>query len=287
MADGAATASPEATKEALADVRNRELARQRTDELKSSISDAGTISNIPTERGQIGEGTQTRSDNPTGYVGYQAGGGQSPRIPETSGTTSQAQSPETAQPAPGAALPSNPAQQAEQLNGARQQSRKGREQTDAEQTEESGPSPASRKSPTQEQIDREYPKPVPLMIWIVLLAVAVLCDVVTLVLALTGVGELLGWVIGCIPMAMYYPLYWFRFPKNPMMKRALNIRTIINYAVELVPYLGSVWVGNSLVVIYAYVVIRKFERGGFSSLAAGALSQSSSTSSAGAKTLPR
>jgi len=118
-----------------------------------------------------------------------------------------------------------------------------------------------RKKQKRAEIIKNYPHPISLTTFMVIGSLAVATDITSLVLLITGVGEIIGWLLGVLFAIIYWIFIYRPSPKDPFFRSKINIRAVINFFVEWLPFLGSVWVGNTLVVIYAYVLIMAYESG--------------------------
>jgi hypothetical protein len=114
-----------------------------------------------------------------------------------------------------------------------------------------------------EVIRKYYPQPISLTTFMLMGSLAVVVDVVTLIGALTGVGEIPGWLLGALFSLFYWIAIYRRSPSHPAFRKSINLRTVVNFIIEYIPYLGSLWIGNTLVVMWAYFMIRRFEHGQF------------------------
>jgi len=189
-----------------------------------------TFSDNQTNRLRTGEGTDTASDNATQYRSNQGGGADEAKPQKKEGGESQ----------------EGPNEQQGQLDAARRKKKEAAKKGKDDQ---------------KDKLAKYYPKPIRIFTWLSVGALAVAVDGLTLILTITGVGEIFGWVVGALFVVIYYVIIYYQSPKEPGFRQKINFRGIANFVIESIPYLGSVWVGNSLVVFISFIMIRRWEKG--------------------------
>lgn len=238
-------------KQGLAAVRNKSRLEQTKQEALSDPLNPNTsaIPQASGPRGYVGQGSNT------GVDATLARGGGSNSAPQSEASNEQDQQDsranESKNPLNTTRKNSNEAPKDEKttLNGDRAESRKEKE--------------AKSKKQKRAEIIKNYPHPISFTTFMILGSLAVVTDVVSLILLITGVGEIASWLLGALFIGMYWVFIYYRSPKDPAFRKAINIRQVINFVVEMIPFLGSLWIGNTLVMIYVYIMITSYEAGRF------------------------